>query len=94
MYTEYKYKRIDRIDTPLQGVLNSAKERKQLLYKQLKLLRQRKKNAGLHSMSYTLDIIRINDLHNECQLQIRETKKMIEAAANRLGFTTVKKGVK
>lgn len=89
---EYKLVKISAIETPHQGSLASAKIRKDIVYKAIKITRNRLNTEPLNGnrMSLRLTLLDLTGKHQEAMRHIQESKNNIEKRANELGLTIIK----
>lgn len=87
-----KYAKPSSIDTPAQGVLNQARERKKRTWENVKRLRDRIKGEPINGNreGLRLELLKAEQAHNAAQLAERDALRAIEKRANELGLTTVK----
>lgn len=83
---------VDSIDSPAQGDLAGARERKKNLWKKVQELRQQIKDEpiGGNRGNLRLQLIKMQGLHSDAQDAERGALKAIEKRANELGLTTQK----
>lgn len=89
---QYEFVRAHTVDTPSQGVLNSAKEYQARAFKRVKELRQRIKDEPLGGNRHglRLELMRAEDDHRQSKDMERQARDAIEKRANELGKTTIK----
>lgn len=90
------YVKPSTIDTPAQGSLNAARERKANLWKQITTLRQKiqEEPIGGNRLGMRLDLLKLQDAHATAQRAERDSLQAIEKRANELGKTTIKPAAK
>ena len=82
----YTYTQPSKIDTPTQGVLAGAKERKARAFARLKSVRQQVKDGT----ATRLDLLKAEDAHKEAIRAVEDAQEQLERDANRQGLTTVR----
>lgn len=82
----YTYTPASKIDSPTQGVLNNAKDRKARAFANLKSVRQKVKEGAANR----LDLLKAESAHKDAVREVEVAEAQLERDANRLGLTTVK----
>ena len=89
------YVQSSKVESPAQGVMYGAQERKKAAYKEVKRIREKLKNEpiGGNRQGLRLDLIKAQENHNRAIRAEEEARNAIEKRANELGQTTFKKSV-
>jgi alkylhydroperoxidase/carboxymuconolactone decarboxylase family protein YurZ len=82
----YTYTQPSKIDTPTQGVLAGAKERKARAFARLKSVREQVKSGKANR----LDLLKAEQSHKEAIRAVEDAQEQLERDANSLGLTTVR----
>ena len=80
------YTPASQIDSPTQGVLANAKERKARAFARLKAVRQQVKDGTANR----LDLLKAESAHKDAVREVEAAEAQLERDANRLGLTTVR----
>lgn len=80
------YTPASKIDTPAQGVLANAIERKERAYQKLKSVRAKLNNGTANA----LDVLKAETAHKEELRFVEDARAQIEIDANKQGLTTIK----
>lgn len=80
------YTPASKIDTPTQGVLNNAKERKAQAFARLKRTRQQVKDGTANR----LELLKAESAHKDAVRDVEAAEAQLERDANRQGLTTVR----
>lgn len=93
---ELTYVKPSSVETPSQGVLNGATERKAVIWKRIKRLRQAIKDEPLggNRQGLRFELLEAEIQHKDALRLEREAKAEIEKRANELGQTTIKQSPK
>lgn len=82
------YTPASQIDSPTQGVLANAKERKARAFARLKSVRQQVKDGTANR----LELLKAESAHKDAVREVEAAEAQLERDANRLGLTTVREG--
>jgi len=82
----YAYATAGKIDSPTQGVLANAKQRKDEAFARLKVTREQVKNGTANH----LDLLKAEDAHKAAVRDVESAQEQLEHDANRQGLTTNK----
>lgn len=83
---DLEYIAAGKIESPSQGLINSAKARKEAAFAQLKIVRERVKNGN----SNRLDLMKAEFAHKDAVRDLDKAYEQLEKDANRQGLTTIK----